>query len=1094
MPQLPSILIIGATFSGVRTACALAHDGYSVTLADENSFAGGSIAASLHSRARNGRHGSRILQSVGQMKMELYGQLMDAHVQVLFCARLCGILTAGSNSPSASSDSAVPAEYHFPCGALFATKFGILEKRADIVIDASEDGIVTTVLTGGLPQIHEAEYSFDLSHILPIPDEAISMPESLNLVGNIVRIGRALSPLTANVSFRIHVDNFTDPAARSMAEHLAHEKMLAITQELRHYSFGAEATVSLPALQLRPIIDQPARNPRVLSVNAQLPPEFSLEDRRQTEEDAVRTARILVSAAEITAPNRGPLSAYCFGHPVFYTYPAKIQRPANPADRVLSLSSEEGIHSLGLHRVELDIEKLALASYFSDAFVGGIGAGGAMAAWALVRHNADVLVADQFFFAGGTNTLGRVTSSWHGYNEAMYLQRVHEVEKMPDAALMDQRVGMMMYWERVFGSRFLGGLTLCGVQLKASVRDFSVDSSISSVLACSRYGFRLFVPRVVIDGSADGDLCAFASVPYTVGGMRDGMVQTSSMWGYNYEGGTYFANVLHNSDEDVIDPDSYADNLRGLGLGYLKNSEYEITPLCLQRESRRFHCQYALTMAGIARRECYPDVLAVSLCTHDTHGRSSSLMNQFGFFSSRMIEADAKDIRIRMPLRMFLPAGLSNVAIVGKSMSGEREAVSLCRMNPDVSNSGYAVGSAVAHLLEQNGFPQQANSVPYQTLSFADLQMAPVQEELRALNILPDWAFTPADALGPKEALQALSDPEDGGFSSMVQSKEIIVPMLLDELISSEKAESSEGSSVLSVRADNAARALAWHGCPQSAPRLQKMLRQSADRDIIRFEKRGESDVFGIRADGFARSVSQSGNYGYVSVKPSDPDFTYSKINQLLVLLGLSGGADISDLLPYVANAAIGELMTGRSSYAKNRIDGHQYMGDSRLWALAVAMERIGEQSRGIGRDYGGTAQEQSEGCNSAEALEVLLNRLPEISPRESDDGWGRITPPRVVQLKLGLARAAAHCGSRSAALLLTSFLSSDRAVFARFGHQALEEVFGRITWAEEEDSSASAEEEDGSNGQVSEADWSKWIQQQEFLPVSPYRGDPFQG
>ena len=978
------MIVVGGTFAGVSAACALAQSGVHTVLIDEHAFPGGDVAACRHTFVQNGGGGCRLDQPNGRTKMELYARLQDAGVELLLNARVSGVFADGAAAR----------------GVAIATKHGLFRVMADRVLDATEAQLCAFHLTGQRAVAREAEFCYDLSQAdgLLLPVEA--MPEALGLTGNAVHLGFAAAAGTVNASFRFPVTE-AEQTDRTRLERRAHELMVRTAVLLRERPGLGEAVISLPASHTRLFYGALPQDGRVLRIGSALPPDFTAGERRRLESEAERTA---LGALEDLPGAGEDAEWFCAGR--------RIQKYTAHRDEAEALE-----------RLTLDPTGQGLPERRAQVLIAGTGTGGAMAAWACSMQGAEMLCFDSLYYAGGTNTVGRVYSAWHGYTGGMFARRAREVAAQPDAQAMTDRVGAMIFWERMLGGLFVGGATLCGAALE--------DRRLVWALVCDADGLSLVRGDYVIDGTADGDLCALAGLPYALGGGRDGLVQTASMWGYETRPVPEFPMTRYNSDEDMIDVDSYRDELRGLGLGYRHNSAYEIVEMCMQRESRRFDCLSPLSMRSIARRACPEDTVAVALCRHDTHGIPSSLLNRFYMYSPAMNEPDSDDIRVRIPYGMFLPKGADNLAIVGKSMAGEREAVNLCRMNPDLSNAAFAAGWVTARAAKEKVLP----------LARADARDA--QPALKELGVLPDWALAPGDALGPQEAVRRLADPQDHGFAAMVQEPDEIVPLLLERL--------DEPGLV----GDSAAMALAWHRRPEAAPRLNRLLREALEKDIVRFEVRRGVDVMGVRADGFSRLVNPNPRYGSVNVGMDDPDFTYGRINRLILLTGLCGAADAELLLPLAERTQPGFVLRGKTPYARSRVDTHRFVQEARIWALAHAFERLCD------RRFAG-------------ALERLLEE-PQIAGLFSfGPAWSDVSAPRLAFTGLLLARSAAHCGSRLGADCLVSLLDSPRSVFAKAARRALQEVYG--------DRARTA------------CDWKHFLDSQASLPAVPYAGDPYLG
>lgn len=959
------ILIWGSDYSGIAAACALSKAGHNVSIADPAAFPGADILDARHSYILS-NDGMRIDIPLAAERKRLFLLMSDANVRFLPCLRLAGVF-ADAN------------KIH---GLLFASKYGLFREDADLVLDASSGAAIASQLTGHFPKALTAEYGFDTEGTVLLPDSIGFLDNS---PVNDLRIGWTVREATANVTFTFPCTGLS----RTESERKAHELSADVCRYLRSFACSSESVIFRLGAKCRFFYSGLPIDDRAVSIGNSLKRDFTVSELQAAEASSAAKALNAVSSCRVNKADKPEL--FCRG-------------------MILPYSTSQSSDPVGMMRVSLGSMHVRLPVITANTVIAGAGCGGAMAGWALSRKKCDYLIADTMYFCGGTNTVGTVYGNWHGYNGGAFALRYEEADKMPDKVLFSKRILGMMYWEREFSSRFLGGVTFCSASLNSR--------HISELLACDEYGLVRLKGRNYIDGTADADLLHFCGLPTAFGGTRDGVPQTSSVWGISPPtvpfGGSYSS-----TDEDVIDVDSYEDYRRGLSLSYLHKNSYDAVPLCMQRESRRFEGRFSLTMAGIARREIHDDDIAVALCIHDTHGRCSSLMNQFGLFSHRMLEPEAKDIRIRLPFRMFLPEQIDNIAVAGKSMSGEREAVALCRMNPEICNIGFALGTAAAY----------AGQRDISALAFDDIKK--LRNELCSIEVLPSWADNPGDFL---DVTESLDDPSDGGFSCMVQPKDRILPLLLHAL--------EQGG----VRAENAAMALAWHGFKDGVPLLLSVLERESACDAVSFRVSGR-EIIAKRSDGFEKVVNPHKVYGYTDIAMDDPDLSYSRINRLIVLLGLAG-ADIPHPERFLLCVGGNAVFTGKTPYGRGRIDGHRLPEDDRVWAMLTWTERTAAPDR-------------------LAYIEQIYDRLhfSDISPETT--GVHKIIPPRIVQQKLALLRAAAHCGSTDAAKEISRFLQDERRVFRGMAEKALSEVYGKNMTAF---SAFSAP------------------------PVTAYRGDPFLG
>ena len=184
-----------------------------------------------------------------------------------------------------------------------------------------------------------------------------------------------------------------------------------------------------------------------------------------------------------------------------------------------------------------------------------------------------------------------------------------------------------------------------------------------------------------------------------------------------------------------------------------------------------------------------------------------------------------------------------------------------------------------------------------------------------------------------------------------------------------------------------------------------------------------------------------------------DPDFSYSRVNRLMALIGLAGGEGLDEVLEVSERAAAGKVFSGKTPYSRSRMDTHSLIGEDRIWSIVVAVERLADKK-------------------AAPALERILND-PDLAGQRIEKMTSGVTPPKAALLEIAVARAAAHCGSRLGALRLTDYLSDARSVFRKMAEKALKECFGQIP--------------DGKG-------WKEYIEHMPDMPVTAYRGDPFCG
>jgi hypothetical protein len=236
-----------------------------------------------------------------------------------------------------------------------------------------------------------------------------------------------------------------------------------------------------------------------------------------------------------------------------------------------------------------------------------------------------------------------------------------------------------------------------------------------------------------------------------MGDPRDGMVQTYSMWGAELYPAPSFLSQRYLYDPDLFHPDVLSERLRAIAMGHRENSPFHISPMLTPRESRRIVGEHRLNCAEILDGKSFPDVVAVAMTQADSHAHTSSPLARAGAFGL------GREIPVRIPYGSFVPRGIERLLVAAKALSGERDATSFCRMNADIKNAGYAIGTAAAMAVENGG-------------KVRGIDIAKLQKELKKIGILPDWAFR-TEKLEKSDAIDRLGDKSLDVFAELLRMK-----------------------------------------------------------------------------------------------------------------------------------------------------------------------------------------------------------------------------------------------------------------------------------------------------------------------------------
>lgn len=306
--------------------------------------------------------------------------------------------------------------------------------------------------------------------------------------------------------------------------------------------------------------------------------------------------------------------------------------------------------------------------------------------------------------------------------------------------------------------------------------------TIRGVLAESKSGREAFLGRVVIDATGDGDVAARAGVPFVVGRPPDGSMQPATLM-FKVAGVDVTRAVLPGAFEqtfpvpagdlqqlgrDHLPPPAghvllYATTLPGVVTVNMTNCvdvdgtraedltraeqacRQQVGPIvaflrefvpgfeqCFTitsgammgiRESRHFQGAYTLTHEDILAARVFPDwAVAGAHFNFDVHNLTGSGLDATG------LQRGFPQVNpYTIPYRCFLPAGVEQLLLAGRLISGTHLAHSSFRVMPICANMGHAMGVAAALCVQENISPR-------------DLDVTRLQARLREQNMAPETA------------------------------------------------------------------------------------------------------------------------------------------------------------------------------------------------------------------------------------------------------------------------------------------------------------------------------------------------------------------
>ena len=269
---------------------------------------------------------------------------------------------------------------------------------------------------------------------------------------------------------------------------------------------------------------------------------------------------------------------------------------------------------------------------------------------------------------------------------------------------------------------------------------------IDFILVSNKGGLTPYRAKTYVDATGDGDLAAFAGVPFEMGD-ADGNVQSGSLcfiisdakldkitesinsnpkdgfWARIVEEGKYplverhfipakvgentiFANAGHLNGLDSTDPENVSKAYmmgRKIAEQYLaalkeyqpeafKDAHISATAATLGvRESRRIKGEYCLTVEDYFMRRRFDDEIALNSYWLDCHGKNELIDSM----PPEKLRYSAGEVH-GIPWRCLIPVGIDNLLVAGRCISMEQAVLASIRVMPNCLAMGEAVGLGAA--------------------------------------------------------------------------------------------------------------------------------------------------------------------------------------------------------------------------------------------------------------------------------------------------------------------------------------------------------------------------------------------------------------
>lgn len=390
--------------------------------------------------------------------------------------------------------------------------------------------------------------------------------------------------------------------------------------------------------------------------------------------------------------------------------------------------------------------------------VGG-GPAGCAAAIAAGRMGRDVLVIDGSTALGGMATMGMVSRMNPYTDKEKVIYRDIPVEIL-DRYKAKMGMDPDLYFKVPISPEDMKVvldemLAEAGVKVLFATQIAAVETKengdIDCLIAANKAGLTPYRAKIYLDCTGDGDVAAWAGVPFDKGD-EDGRLQPCSLcfsivglkgdptpkelnggketlWSrivadgkypmiFNHFvpvifGTTLYANAGHLFDVDSTDPESvsaayaYGRKLAEQYLLALKEYRPDVfsdaligstAPLLGVRESRRIHGEYTFSVDDYLARRSFDDEIGRNANWMDCHGGRKKTSEKNATLGRVRYEPGESH---GIPWRCLVPKGIDNLIVAGRCISAERMANATLRVMPNCLATGEAAGIGAAIACEK---------------------------------------------------------------------------------------------------------------------------------------------------------------------------------------------------------------------------------------------------------------------------------------------------------------------------------------------------------------------------------------------------------
>ena len=340
------------------------------------------------------------------------------------------------------------------------------------------------------------------------------------------------------------------------------------------------------------------------------------------------------------------------------------------------------VSALGSASVRGELRPLSRAQAIQAAqlLVAGGGTAGVWASISAARAGLQVCMLELFSQLGGTRTLGGVFPLYGGNRNGLFEALWQEILECQQS--VGGKAGEALLYAK--HARDLGITVHAPCILYGATCE---QGRVVRVQCVDEEGTFEIAPERAIDATGDGDLAAFAGVPFAFGDAQAGFTQNHTQM-HRHSGTEYDRHV---ADQDVMDQTLASEWTRAITCNTANCADYDIVEMLTVREGRRIEGRDSVRMRDIVRGRRPADAIYDALSDYDPHARCFTDLARLG-----ILPQHAPCRFASIPYGALLPRSLENLLVVGKALSADQDGFNHLRMCPDIMSVGWIAGFASA--------------------------------------------------------------------------------------------------------------------------------------------------------------------------------------------------------------------------------------------------------------------------------------------------------------------------------------------------------------------------------------------------------------